>query len=119
MNPTMGEHAHSLKIAQRKYNQKLLHPLEVTWPAHRWAGSSHRRPESCGESGEQAFDYMAVHVGQTAVNAIVIERELLVIQTQEVQERGVEVRNRHRVLSREVADFIRGAVMSSGANAGA
>ena len=51
-----------------------------------------------------------MHIGQTALDSVVVEGELLVIQAQQVQDRGVEVVDRDRVLRRLVAEIVGGPV---------
>lgn len=53
---------------------------------------------------------MTMHVGQAAVNAVVVIAESLVIQTCQVQDGGVKVVNRGDVLNGLVAELIRGAI---------
>ena len=47
-----------------------------------------------GASGENILHNVAMHLGQTAFQAVVIVREPFVIQAHEVEERGVEVVDR-------------------------
>ena len=53
---------------------------------------------------------MAVHVGQPALDAVVVIHQPRVLDSEQVQDRGVEVVDRDRVLGDLVADFIRCAV---------
>ena len=46
---------------------------------------------SNGQSGENGVNDVAVHVGQPAVDAVVAEGQLLVVDAQQVQDRGVQV----------------------------
>ena len=53
---------------------------------------------------------MPMHVGQTALDSVVIEGELLVIQAQQVQNRGVEVVDRGRVSRQLLTEIDQGSV---------
>src|SRR5438034_7667125 len=53
---------------------------------------------------------MPVHVRKAAIDAVVIEGQFLMIDSEQVQNRGVKVINRHWVLTGEVADFVRPAI---------
>ena len=53
---------------------------------------------------------MAVHVGQPEVAALGSDREFRVVDAEQVQHRGVEVVNAHRVLRDPVAEVVGGAV---------
>src|SRR5262249_34357726 len=63
------------------------------------------------ESGEHRVDDLAVNIGQAALDAVVVEGEFLVIEAEQVQQRGVQVVNAGRPLGRLVADLVGGAVM--------
>ena len=52
----------------------------------RWA-----RVRSCWESGQDVVDDVSVDIGQAAVYAVVSNRESSVVDTQLVQDRGVDV----------------------------
>ena len=58
---------------------------------------------------EDAFDDVAVDVGEAEVAALETEGELLMVDAKEVKHRGVEVEDSHRVFHGGVAEFIRGA----------
>ena len=49
---------------------------------------------------------MSVHICETTIDAVVIERQFLMIDSEQVQNGGVKVVNRHRVLTREIAHFV-------------
>ena len=53
---------------------------------------------------------MPMHVGQTALDSVVIEGELLAIQAQQVQNRGVEVVDRDRVSRQLLTEIDQGPV---------
>ena len=53
---------------------------------------------------------MPMHVGQTALDSVVIEGELLAIQAQQVQDRGVEVVDRDRVSRQLLTEIDQGSV---------
>ncbi len=57
-------------------------------------------------SGQNAFDYLAMHVRQTALDAVVIIRQPLMIQAEQVKNGRVEIVNRHRVLAGLISHFI-------------
>jgi hypothetical protein len=50
-------------------------------------------------SGEETFDDVAVDVGQAVVAALKLERQFLVIDSETVQHRRVQVVNMHRVFN--------------------
>ena len=54
-------------------------------------------------------DDVAVHVGQAAFDAVVIEREPLVVEAEKVQEGGMEVVHRGDVFDRLVPELVGGA----------
>src|SRR4051812_36609864 len=68
--------------------------------AHRW------RAESTLCSGENLRDDIAVDVGETALRAVVIEGQSLVVEAEDVKERGVEVVDGGDVLDGLVAEFV-------------
>ena len=55
---------------------------------------------------------MAVDIGQAAIDAVVSHRELFVVDSQQVQDRGVDVVDVSRIVSvgRLVAPLVAGAV---------
>ena len=64
-------------------------------------------------------DHLAMHIGQAALGAVVVECELLVVQPQEVQHRGVEVVDGADVLLRLVAELVGSAVAEARSDSGA
>ena len=63
---------------------------------------------------QQFANHPAVNVGQAAVDAVVAEREPLVIDAQQVQHRGVQVVEVDLVLHRIIAVIVGGAVPVAG-----
>ena len=57
-------------------------------------------------SGENVLDDVTMHVGQSAVDTVVIERQLLVVDAEQVQDRGVEIRDGDFVFRNEITDLI-------------
>ena len=53
---------------------------------------------------------MAIHIGEAAPHAVVLEREPLVIEPHEMQDRGMQVMNMHTIFNRLHAQFVRRAV---------
>ena len=51
-----------------------------------------------------------MHVGQATLDAVVVVAQALVIESEQVQERGVEIVNGRDILHRLVAELIRGSV---------
>ena len=51
-----------------------------------------------------------MHVRQTAIDPVVIERELFMIETEQMKNRRVKIRNRHLVLGDKIADIVAGTV---------
>jgi hypothetical protein len=62
---------------------------------------------------QDVVDYFTVDVGQTIVAAGVAEGELLVVESQEVQDRGVEVVNVDSILANGDPEFVRRAIGDS------
>jgi hypothetical protein len=54
-------------------------------------GQDARPVAQAGFSGQDRLDHRAVHVGEPALDAVVVEREPGVVEPEEVQDRGVEV----------------------------
>ena len=52
---------------------------------------------------------LAMHVGQTPLDAVVIEAQSLVIETEQMENRGMQVMPRNRTLDRFPAEFIGGS----------
>ena len=63
------------------------------------------------------MDHVAVHVGQPAFDAVVVVAQPLVIEAQQVQDRGVEVVDRADVLDRLVAELVGRAVAEAALHA--
>ena len=61
-------------------------------------------------SGNQFFDHVAVHVGQAEVAAGVAVGELLVVEAEQVQDRGVQVVDVDAVFDGLEAELVGGAV---------
>ena len=72
------------------------------------------RPTALLSSGQQCSGNLSVNVRKTEVAAGVAEGQLLVIETHDVQDRGVEIVNVNGVLSDFVADVVGLAVDDSG-----
>lgn len=53
---------------------------------------------------------MPMHIGQASLDSVVIEGELLVVQAQKVQGRGVKGVDRDRILRRLRSEIVRGSV---------
>ena len=49
--------------------------------------------------GEDSFNYVAVNVGKAVMAALKLERQFLVIDSEAVQHRRVQVVNMHRVFN--------------------
>ena len=64
--------------------------------------------------GEDAVGDVAVDVGQAALNAVVVEGQLFVIDAHQMQHGGVEVVPLHRVLDCLPADLVGLAKAESG-----
>ena len=54
---------------------------------------------------------LPVDVGQAPIDAVVIKVSFLVIDAEEMQDRGVEVRNGDLVVSHEVSQLVRGSIV--------
>ena len=54
---------------------------------------------------------MAVDVGQTTINAVVIVRQFFMVDAEKVEDRGVEIGDRYLVLHHTVADVVGRTVM--------
>src|ERR1043166_6655403 len=59
---------------------------------------------------ENFFDDFAFHVGEPSIDPVMIKRELLVIQTQNMKDRCVKIRDRYFVLSDKITNFVTGAM---------
>ena len=57
-------------------------------------------------SREDAVDDLPMHIGETAVDAVVVKGELLVIDAEQVQDRGVKVGNGDFVFGDEISDLV-------------
>src|SRR5262249_58512043 len=57
-------------------------------------------------SGQQTCQHVAVHVGQPALDAVVVERQALVIDAEQVQDGGVKIVDIDRVLGGLPADVV-------------
>ena len=55
------------------------------------------------------MNHAAMNIRQPALGAVVVIRELLMVQAQQVQDGGVEVVDIHHVVNRLVAEGIGGA----------
>ena len=55
---------------------------------------------------QQGLHDVAVHVGEAVAAALVLERELLVVDAQQVQQRRLEVVDVHRVADDVVAELV-------------
>ena len=78
---------------------RLLNEAVSSFPCHRTP-----------KLRQQFFYHVASHIGQANVATIEPIRQLLVIHTQEMQDRGVEVIDRADLLGRLVSELIGGAV---------
>jgi hypothetical protein len=61
-------------------------------------------------SGENLPDHLALDVGEAAGDAVVFEGEAFVVETEEVEDGGVEVVERVDVLDRALAEVVGGSV---------
>ena len=61
-------------------------------------------------SGQDSLDHLPMHVGQAEVAAGVVEGELLVVEAEQVKDRGLEVVDVDRVLGDVEAQVVGGAV---------
>src|SRR5438045_1327288 len=75
------------------------------------------RPMS--RAAKNGLDHMPVYVSQSAFDAIVIERQAFVIQTEQMQQGGVQVVDGANVFDGAMAVLIGGAVAESFLDAGA
>lgn len=69
-------------------------------------------------SSEQFVNDMPVNVRQPALDAVVIERQPLVVDAEQVQNRGVEIVVRHRVRADRSAKVVGRAVGEAGLETG-
>src|SRR5262245_56484742 len=69
----------------------------------------HRNPKCPWNLADNLGDQVAIHIGEAHVAPIESIRELRVIQTEQVQDRGVEIMNRRHLLFGLEAKFITGA----------
>ena len=51
-----------------------------------------------GAAGRDFLDYVAVHIRQPALDPVVVVGQALVVETEEIEHRGVEIVNRAHVL---------------------
>ena len=74
-----------------------------------------RSPEIRYSEGKSGFfflacnyivNHMAVYVGESPLNAIVIERETFMMQAKHMQDGGMEIINGGNILNRPIAKFI-------------
>src|SRR5688500_4283022 len=57
-------------------------------------------------SGQQLLHDVAVYVGQAEVTPLILERQALVIDAEDVQQRGVEVVDVHAILDDAVTEIV-------------
>jgi hypothetical protein len=57
-------------------------------------------------SGENPPDHLAVDIGQTSLDAVVVEGEFFVIDAQKVEKGRVKIRNGHSILAHRITDLI-------------
>ena len=57
-------------------------------------------------SRQHTADHLPMHVGQAAVDAVVAEDELLVVDAEEVEDCGVDIIYVDGVVDRSQADFV-------------
>src|SRR5262245_6194043 len=62
--------------------------------------------EKAGFSGQNRLDHVAVDVGQTVIAATVTVGQFLVVQAQQMQNRGVQVMNVDAILDRVPAELV-------------
>ena len=55
-------------------------------------------------------DHLPVNIGQPPLDPIVVKRQLLVVQAQQVQDGGVEIMHRRHILHRLVPELVRRAI---------
>lgn len=72
----------------------------------------------CRPSEEHRADDIAFHIGEAAADAIVFERELFVVEAEEVEDGGAEVVERVDVLHGAAAEVVCGPVADAWADAG-
>ncbi len=80
-----------------------------TRPADHRAVAGAAPPAALDASGEHAANDMAVNVGQSARCAIMIKRETFMVETQQVQDRGVKIMNIDHIFDGLMAELIGGA----------
>src|SRR5262249_2663090 len=71
------------------------------------------------ELGEQLLNHVSINVGEAEVAAAVVKRELLMIQTKQVENRCVPIVDVHRLFDRLVAEFVGRAVGQAALDAAA
>src|SRR5215218_4470312 len=72
------------------------------------AGAS--QPVMKKQSGEDALHHVSMYIRQTPADAVVVERELLVVQSQQVQRCCVQVVHGYRIFGRLTSKLIRSTV---------
>src|ERR1044072_8119776 len=73
-----------------------------------------RKPSLCHDG----LNHVSVNISEAAIDAIVVEGQLLVIEAKQVQDGRVEVGNGDFVLCDKIADFVRHAVVKTLLHAG-
>ena len=67
---------------------------------------------------EYRLDHLPVHIRQSAIQTVVVIRQFGVIQTKQMQGRGVKIPNRGHVLFRAAPEGVGGAVTHAGFHTG-
>src|SRR5262249_52972084 len=70
-------------------------------------------------SGQDRSDDFAVDVGESPLDSVVVERQSLVVDSEQVQDSGVEVGPSDGFFGRFPADLVGGAISDSGFESGA
>lgn len=98
------------------------YPLEpLRWPTEKsiapWSERTNQCPSSrCGTLTtlqalrEQRFKHVAMHIRQAAFGAIMVIGDLLVIQTEEVQDRRIKVISAGHILHGSASELVGGAM---------
>ena len=85
-------------------------PTGVKWFAvnggHRCFDLAFKKDTSAPALRQNCLYHVSVNVGQTPLDAVVVEAQPLVVETENLQDRGVEVVDGRDVFDRLVAEFI-------------
>ncbi len=109
--PKSGGVRHRLHAFVPTGLNRQLRMVGETWPApYLHVLLLKTRTNELYRSDENIVDHVAMDVGQASQNAIVVKRQTLVVQTQQVQNCGVEIVNCDDVLHRLVSELISCAI---------